>query len=47
VFLWTVSRLTAAAALYRGAGFVKAEERPGHHWGVDVVEERDTLGLRP
>lgn len=47
VFLWTVSRLAAAAALYRGAGFAKVEERPGRHWGVDVVEERYTLTLRP
>lgn len=45
VFLWTVSALTAAAKLYRDAGFVKVEEKPGRQWGVDVVEERYTLRL--
>jgi GNAT superfamily N-acetyltransferase len=40
VFLWTVSALTAAARLYRAAGFQKVEERPGRLWGVDVVEEK-------
>jgi ribosomal protein S18 acetylase RimI-like enzyme len=46
VFLWTVSALTAAARLYRQLGFEKAEERPGHLWGVDVLEERYILHLR-
>jgi GNAT superfamily N-acetyltransferase len=45
VFLWTVSALTAAARLYLAAGFRKTEEKPGHVWGVDVVEERYELGL--
>ena len=44
VFLWTVTALTAAAYLYRAAGFVKVEEKPGH-WGVDVMEEKYILHL--
>jgi GNAT superfamily N-acetyltransferase len=46
VFLWTVSALTAAAKLYRNAGFEKMEEKPGRQWGVDVVEERYLLDLK-
>jgi N-acetylglutamate synthase-like GNAT family acetyltransferase len=46
VFLWTVSTLTAAAHLYRSAGFQKVEEKPGRLWGVDVIEERHELHLR-
>jgi ribosomal protein S18 acetylase RimI-like enzyme len=45
VFLWTVSALTAAAKLYRSAGFEKVEEKPGRHWGVEVVEEKYLLRL--
>jgi GNAT superfamily N-acetyltransferase len=45
VFLWTVSALTAAARLYRGAGFQKVEERHGCLWGVDAVEEKYELSL--
>jgi GNAT superfamily N-acetyltransferase len=45
VFLWTVSRLTAAARLYRRFGFEKVEDRPGHLWGVPVVEEKYWLAL--
>ncbi len=45
VFLWTVSALTAAASLYQSAGFKKVEEKPGTHWGVEVVEERYVLRL--
>ncbi len=45
--LWTVSSLTVAAHLYRSAGFVKVEEKPARQWGVDVVEERYELRLRP
>jgi GNAT superfamily N-acetyltransferase len=45
VFLWTVSALTAAARLYRDAGFVKVDEKPGRLWGVDVVEEKYELAL--
>ena len=40
VVLWTVSALEAASRLYRRAGFVKVEERPGRRWGVDVIEEK-------
>jgi GNAT superfamily N-acetyltransferase len=40
VMLWTVAALTAAARLYRAAGFTLAEERPGRRWGVDVIEQR-------
>lgn len=40
IFLWTVSALEAAAHLYRGAGFVKVEAKPGVQWGVEVVEEK-------
>jgi GNAT superfamily N-acetyltransferase len=46
VILWTVSALTAAARLYRAAGFRKSEEKPGRVWGVDVVEEKYELALR-
>lgn len=46
IILWTVSQLAAAAHLYRAAGFRKVEEKPGRHWGVDVVEERYELVLR-
>ena len=46
VFLLTVRALTVAAHLYRSAGFRLVEEKPGHLWGVDVVEERYELILR-
>lgn len=45
VFLWTVSELTPAARLYRSLGFAKVEEKPGHLWGVDVVEEKYLVHL--
>ncbi len=45
VTLWTVSALTAAAHLYRSAGFRKVEQRPGRLWGADVVEEKYELPL--
>jgi N-acetylglutamate synthase-like GNAT family acetyltransferase len=45
VILWTVSALTAAAHLYRAAGFRKVEEKPGRMWGVDVVEEKYELTI--
>jgi GNAT superfamily N-acetyltransferase len=44
VFLWTVSALTAAAHLYRSAGFRKVEEKPGE-WGIAVTEEKYVLDL--
>jgi GNAT superfamily N-acetyltransferase len=45
VCLWTVSALSAAARLYRAAGFVKVEEHARRLWGVDVVEEKYELRL--
>jgi N-acetylglutamate synthase-like GNAT family acetyltransferase len=45
LILWTVSALTAAAHLYRAAGFRKVEAKPGRMWGVDVVEEKYELAL--
>jgi ribosomal protein S18 acetylase RimI-like enzyme len=45
VILWTESALTAAARLYRAAGFRKTEERPGRVWGVGLVEEKYELRL--
>src|SRR5262249_46924877 len=46
VFLWTVSSLTAAARLYRAAGFCKVEEKPGA-WGAEVTEEKYVLHFKP
>jgi GNAT superfamily N-acetyltransferase len=46
IFLWTVGQLTAAARLYRAAGFTRVEEKPGRRWGVEVVEERYLLHLK-
>src|SRR5581483_2113228 len=43
IVLWTVSALTAAARLYRAAGFEKVGEIPGRRWGVDIAEERYEL----
>lgn len=45
--LWTVSALSDAARLYGKFGFEKVEERPGHRWGVAVIEQRYDLRLRP
>jgi GNAT superfamily N-acetyltransferase len=45
VILWTESVLTAAARLYRAAGFELVEQRPGLRWGVEVVEARYELHL--
>ncbi len=42
IFLWTVSALTAAAHLYRQAGFELVESRPGA-WGAAVTEEKYVL----
>lgn len=47
IILWTVSALTAAAHVYESAGFRKVEEKPGRQWGVDVIEERYEMNLRP
>ena len=46
VVLWTVSALASAGRIYASAGFVRTEERPGHRWGVDVIEEKHELRLR-
>lgn len=46
VILWTVSALTAAAHLYREAGFERVEATPGRRWGVDLIDERYELTLR-
>jgi N-acetylglutamate synthase-like GNAT family acetyltransferase len=45
VFLWTVSALGAAAALYREAGFALTEETTHPLWGVVVCEQRYDLHL--
>ncbi len=45
IHLWTVSLLTAAAHLYRKAGFELVDERPGRMWGREVVEEMYELRL--
>ena len=45
VSLWTVAQLSAAARLYRSAGFEIVEAMPRHCWGVDVIEERYELTL--
>ena len=45
IFLWTVSALAPASRLYRAAGFAKTEERPGRHWGIEVIEEKYVLAL--
>jgi GNAT superfamily N-acetyltransferase len=45
IMLWTVAFLSAAAHLYREAGFKKVEEMPGVRWGAVVVEERYELAL--
>lgn len=44
VRLWTVNGLLAAAHLYRAAGFVKVEEKPGA-WGAPVMEEMYRLRI--
>jgi GNAT superfamily N-acetyltransferase len=46
IFLWTVDGLSAAAHLYKQAGFVLTEERRGLHWGAEVTEQRFELTLR-
>ncbi|HKQ59750.1 MAG TPA: GNAT family N-acetyltransferase [Candidatus Polarisedimenticolaceae bacterium] len=47
IVLWTVRALQAASYLYRSVGFQRIEERPGRIWGVDVIEEKFELPLRP
>jgi len=43
VILWAISALTAAAHLYRSAGFVKVEELPNLMGGKAVIDERYEL----
>jgi GNAT superfamily N-acetyltransferase len=38
--LWTFNGLSAARHLYEAHGFVCVEERPGSHWGNEVLEQR-------
>jgi ribosomal protein S18 acetylase RimI-like enzyme len=45
IILWTVSALTAAAHLYRSAGFRKVRELPVRRWGVEVEEEEYSLEI--
>ncbi len=45
VFLWTVSELTTAGALYRTFGFRKNVEQHSSLWGARVTEERYDLEL--
>jgi GNAT superfamily N-acetyltransferase len=46
VFLWTITGLDRAHELYRREGFTHTEDKPGHQWGIDVVEQRFDLPLR-
>jgi GNAT superfamily N-acetyltransferase len=45
VILWTEGSLVAATALYRKAGFVLTQQKPGVIWGAARVEERYELPL--
>lgn len=45
IVLWTVHQLTAAARLYRAAGFELVEATPAPRWGVKVIEEKYVLKL--
>ncbi len=47
VFLWTADVLKAAAQLYSACGFRKIQEQPSSDWGVDLIEEKYVLSLRP
>lgn len=47
VYLWTVDRLRAAGALYRGLGFARTHAQAGTPWDPAVVQERYELLLRP
>ncbi|MGH3432494.1 MAG: GNAT family N-acetyltransferase [Thermocrispum sp.] len=47
IALWTVDGLDAAARLYNRAGFRRAEERPVHRWGQDLLEVRYAMALPP
>ena len=43
VYLWTLTRLPAAAHLYADAGFQVVEELEGTQWGKAVTEQRMML----
>jgi ribosomal protein S18 acetylase RimI-like enzyme len=45
VYLWTESRLEAAADLYRSVGFKVTEEKTHELWGMIVTEQRYDLQL--
>ena len=45
VFLWTVSTLPAAAALYRSVGFKETEKVTHELWGSEVTEVKYELEL--
>ena len=45
LFLWTVSQLTVAGALYRRVGFQLTEEHARDLWGATVTEQRYDLRL--
>ena len=45
VYLWTTSALTAAASLYRSAGFRLTEAKTHEMWGAMVTEQRYDLQL--
>lgn len=45
IFLWTVSDLHAAAAVYRRAGFRLSEELTHRIWGCVLTEQRYVLEL--
>jgi N-acetylglutamate synthase-like GNAT family acetyltransferase len=45
MYLWTESRLTAAADLYRMTGFQLTEEKTHELWGTVVTEQRYDLNF--
>jgi len=45
IILWTEGSLLAAARMYERTGFRKTESKPGHLWGLNVVEEKYELRL--
>lgn len=45
VYLWTISILPTAAAMYRRVGFRKTAETGPSWWGREVIEERYDLAL--
>ena len=46
VFLWTESRLTAAAKLYHAFNFTLTEQKTHKLWGVTATEQRYDLTLQ-